>query len=133
MPEIRAMSIEPDEFADIRIASANAHETTFSLESVDLNIMDDVIEEMARQRAEVEFQTLTASLRRLAAESQDARDAMAQAAKVLADECGTSFMDALNALWENVGEDFELADEEEYVATDPISFDELMGGWNSDD
>lgn len=128
IPEIRAMSIEPEGLDDMPIASVGAQEATFSLEGVDLNDMDDVIGEMARQRAEAEFQTFAAAMRRLTEESQDALDAVAQAAKVIADGYGTSFMDALNALWENIGDDFELADEEEYVVTDPISFDELMGG-----
>lgn len=44
----------------------------------------------------------------------------------------SSFMDALNYAWKFVGDDFELADEKEYAATDPISFDELMGGYNND-
>lgn len=125
------ITIEPPEDTqqnDMVIASAGAQEATFSLEGVDLNDMQDVIEEMARQRAEAEFQTFAAAMQRLTAESRDALDAMAQAAKVIADGYGTSFMDALNALWENIGDDFELADEEEYVVTDPISFDELMGG-----
>ena len=38
------------------------------------------------------------------------------------------FLQELSAAWGAVGEDFELASEEEYIATDPISFDELMGG-----
>ena len=133
VPEIRAMSIEFDgDHDEIAIASAGAQEATFNLEGVDLNDMQDVIEEMARQRAEAEFQTFAAAMQRLTAESRDALDAMAQAAKVLADGCGTGFMEALNNLWENLDEDFELADEEAYVATDPISFDELMGGIGSD-
>ncbi len=36
------------------------------------------------------------------------------------------FMDALAEAWRVLGDDFELGDEEEYQATDPISFDELM-------
>ena len=39
-----------------------------------------------------------------------------------------SFMESLNSVWAAMSDDFELADEEEYVVTDPISFDELMGG-----
>ena len=38
------------------------------------------------------------------------------------------FIEKLNAVWTAMDDDFELADEEEYVATSPISFDELMGG-----
>jgi hypothetical protein len=53
-------------------------------------------------------------------------------AKALAGAYGTSFIESLNALWEKIVDDFELADEEEYVATDPISFDELMGGGFND-
>ena len=56
---------------------------------------------------------------------------MASVAKVMerfCKFCGTSFVDGLNSIWESLGDSFELADEDEYAATDPISFDELMGG-----
>lgn len=128
IPEIRAMSVEPDEPDDMPIASIGAQEATFSLEGVDLNDMQDVIEEAARRQREAELQTLEASFHRLGAES---RGAMASIAKVMEHFykfCGTSFVDGLNSIWESLGDDFELADEDEYTATDPISFDELMGG-----
>ena len=126
--EIRAMSIEFDGHGEALIASAGAQEATFSLEGVDLNNMQDVIEEATRRQREAELQTLGASLRRLGAEG---RDAMASVAKVMehfCKFCGTSFVDGLNSIWESLGDSFELADEDEYAATDPISFDELMGG-----
>ena len=129
IPEIRAMSIEPEGLDDMPIASAGTQEATFSLEGVDLNDMQDVIEEMAaerRRRAETE--TLTAAFNRISAESRDAIDALANASRLFASSYGTSFMESLNAVWAAMGDDFELADEEEYVVTDPISFDELMGG-----
>lgn len=37
-----------------------------------------------------------------------------------------TWMDALNDAWINIGEDFEIDEESEYQATDPLSFDELM-------
>ena len=37
-----------------------------------------------------------------------------------------TWMDALNDAWINIGEDFEIDEEAEYQATDPLSFDELM-------
>lgn len=125
VPEIQAMSIELDEPNAIPITRVDTQEATFSAEGC-INL--DIIEEMAKQHAEANFQSFVSALARLAAASQDSLDAMAQAAKTVACEAGTSFMDALNALWESIGDDFELADEEEYVVTDPISFDELMGG-----
>ena len=128
IPEARAMSVEPDELDDMPIASIGAQETTFSLEGVDLNDVQDVIEEAARRQREADLQTLEASFYRLGTKS---RDAMAQIAKAMAHFykfCGTSFVDGLNSIWESLGDDFELADEDEYAATDPISFDELMGG-----
>lgn len=42
------------------------------------------------------------------------------------------FIEKLNAVWTAMDDDLESADEEEYVTTDPISFDELMGGFCSD-
>ncbi len=39
----------------------------------------------------------------------------------------STYMHDLDANWETLEEDYELSDEEEYVTTDPISFDELMG------
>lgn len=126
IPEIRAMSVEPDELDDMPIASVGAQEATFSLEGVDLNDMQDVIEEAARRQAEL--QTLEASFHRLGAEGRDAMASIAKAMEHFYKFCGTSFVDGLNSIWESLGDDFELADEEEYAATDPISFDELMGG-----
>lgn len=128
IPEIRAVSVEPDELDDMPIASAGAQEATFSLEGVDLNDMQDVIEEAARRQREAELQTLEASFHRLSAEGRDAMASIAKAMEHFYKFCGTSFVDGLNSIWESLGDDFELADEEEYVVTDPISFDELMGG-----
>lgn len=128
IPEIRAMSVEPDELDDMPIASIGAQEATFSLEGVDLNDMQDVIEEAARRQREAELQTLEASFHRLGAEGRDAMASIAKAMEHFYKFCGTSFVDGLNSIWESLGDDFELADEEEYAATDPISFDELMGG-----
>lgn len=123
-PEIRAISVEPDEFDDMPIASAGAQEATFSLEGVDLNF----IEEAARRQQEAELQTLEASFHRLGTESRDAIASITMATEYFYKLVGTSFVDDLNSIWESLGDDFELADEEEYAATDPISFDELMGG-----
>ena len=72
IPEIRAISVEPDELDDMPIASIGAQEATFSLEGVDLNDMQDVIEEAARRQREAELQTLEASFHRLGAESRGA-------------------------------------------------------------
>ena len=128
IPEIRAMSVEPDELDDMPIASVGAQEATFSLEGVDLNDMQDVIEEAARRQREAELQTLETSFHRLGAEGRSAMASIAKAMEHFYKFCGTSFVDGLNSIWESLGDDFELADEEEYAATDPISFDELMGG-----
>lgn len=128
IPEIRAMSVEPDELDDMPIASIGAQEATFSLEGVDLNDMQDVIEEAARRQREAELQTLEASFHRLGAESRGVMASIAKAMEHFYKFCGTSFVDGLNSIWESLGDDFELADEDEYTATDPISFDELMGG-----
>ena len=131
VPEIRAMSIF-DDHDETPIASAGAQELTFSLECAGLNDMQDVIEEAARRQREAELQTLEASLRRLGAAGRDAMASVAKAMEHFYKFCGTSFVDGLNSIWESLGDDFELADEEEYVATDPISFDELMGGAGCD-
>ena len=120
--EIRAMSVEPDELDDMPIASVGAQEATFSIGGVDLNDMQDLIEEYAAERRrEAERQTLAAALNRISAESSSV-------AQLFASAYGVSFMESLNSVWAAVSDDFELADEEEYVVTDPISFDELMGG-----
>lgn len=37
------------------------------------------------------------------------------------------FLDALNSAWMRLDDNFQLKDEAEYIKTDPISFDELMG------
>ena len=37
------------------------------------------------------------------------------------------FLDALNSAWMRLDDNFQLKDESEYIKTDPISFDELMG------
>lgn len=41
-------------------------------------------------------------------------------------------LNAVWTVWTAMDDDLELADEEEYVTTAPISFDELMGGFGSD-
>ena len=129
IPEIHTMSIEPEDLDDMPTASAGAQEATFSLEGVDLNDMQDVIEEMAAgRRRQAEFDTLTAAFNRISAESRDAIDALSSTAQLFASSYGMSFVESLNSVWATMRDDFELADEEEYVATDPISFDELMGG-----
>ena len=114
--------IEIRENCAMPIASAGAQEATFSTRGVDLNDMRDIIDEyIAERRREAERQTLSAEIR-------DAIDSLSDAAKLFASAYGVSFMESLNSVWAAMGDDFELADEEEYVATDPISFDELMGG-----
>lgn len=132
IPKIRAISVEPDELDDMPIASAGAQEATFSLEGVDLNDIQDVIEEAASaaaRRRETAFQqTLESAFNRIVEGNRDAIDALTYATRAFANAYGTSFIESLNAVWEAMGDDFELADEEEYVTTDPISFDELMGG-----
>lgn len=124
LPEIRAMSVEPDELDDIPIASAGTQETTFSIGGGDLNDMQNFVAEYAAERRrEVE-----AAFDRISAESRDAIDSLSSASQIFASSYGVSFMESLNAVWASMSDDFELADEEEYVVTDPISFDELMGG-----
>ena len=124
IPEIRAMSVEPDELDDIPIASAGAQEATFSIGGGDLNDMQNFVAEYAAERRrEVE-----AAFDRISAESRDAIDSLSSASQLFASSYGVSFMESLNAVWAAMSDDFELADEEEYVVTDPISFDELMGG-----
>ena len=128
IPEIREMSVEPDGLDDIPIASAGAQEATFSIGGLDLNDMQDLIEEYAAERREAERQTLAAAFNRISAGSRDAIDSLSSVAKLFASAYGMSFMESLNSVWAAMSDDFELADEEEYVVTDPISFDELMGG-----
>lgn len=129
IPEAREMSVEEDTHDEMPITSIGAREATFSIEGADLNDMQDVIEEMAAERRRrAEMETLTAAFNRISAEGRDAIDALAEASRLFASAYGVSFMESLNAVWATMGDDFELADEEEYVVTDPISFDELMGG-----
>lgn len=131
VPEIRAMSIEFDEPSETPIASIGASEATFSV-NTDLNDLQDVVaeavEEAARRQREAELQTLEASIRRLGVEGGSAMASIAKTMEQFYKFCGTSFVDGLNSIWESLGDEFELADEDEYAATDPISFDELMGG-----
>ena len=119
VPEIRAMSIELDEPNEIPITSI-------------LDTMQDAIDEAMRRQREAELQTLAATINRMSASTRDALDSVSYLAKAFAGAYDTSFIESLNAAWEKMGDDFELADEEEYVATDPISFDELMGGGFND-
>lgn len=129
VPEIRAMSIEFDEPNEMPIASIGAQEASFSMEgAINLDTMQDAIDEAMRRQREAELQTLATTINRMSASTRDALDSVSYLEKVFAGACGTSFIESLNAVWEKMGDDFELADEEEYVATDPISFDELMGG-----
>lgn len=129
VPEIRAMSIELDEPNEMPITSIGAQEANFSMEgTINLDTMQDAIDEAMRRQREAELQTLEASFHRLGAEGRDAMASIAKAMEHFYKFCGTSFVDGLNSIWESLGDDFELADEEEYAATDPISFDELMGG-----
>lgn len=126
VPEIRVVSVEPDELDDMPIASVGAQEATFSIGGVDLNDMQNLVEEyVAERRREAERQTLAAAFNRISVESRDAIDSLSSA---FTSACGVSFMENLNSVWAAMSDDFELADEEEYVVTDPISFDELMGG-----
>ena len=120
LPEIQAMSIEADEADEMHIAGIGAREAPLSFEGVDLNNMQDTIETRQRQVA------FDAALERIRAGRLDGIDAITQAMKSHS-VFSTSFMNTLNAMWESLGDDFELSSEEEYVATDPISFDELMG------
>ena len=129
VPEIRAMSIEPDEPNETPITSIGAQEANFSMEgTINLDTMQDAIDEAMRRQREAELQTLAATINRMSASTRDALDSVSYFAKAFAGAYGTSFIESLNDVWEKIGDDFELADEEEYVATDPISFDELMGG-----
>lgn len=133
VPEIRAMSIELDEPNEIPITSIGAQEANFSMEgTINLDTMQDAIDEAMRRQREAELQTLAATINRMSASTRDALDSVSYLAKAFAGAYDTSFIESLNAAWEKMGDDFELADEEEYVATDPISFDELMGGGFND-
>ena len=133
VPEIRAMSIELDEPNEIPITSVGAQEANFSMEgTINLDTMQDAIDEAMRRQREAELQTLAATINRMSASTRDALDFVSYLAKAFAGAYDTSFIESLNAAWEKMGDDFELADEEEYVATDPISFDELMGGGFND-
>ena len=129
VPEIRAMSVELDEPNEMPITSIGAQEANFSMEgTINLDTMQDAIDEAMRRQREAELQTLAATINRMSASTRDALDSVSYLAKAFAGAYGTSFIESLNAVWEKMSDDFELADEEEYVATDPISFDELMGG-----
>lgn len=133
VPEIRAMSNELDEPNEIPITSIGAQEANFSMEgTINLDTMQDAIDEAMRRQREAELQTLAATINRMSASTRDALDSVSYLAKAFAGAYDTSFIESLNAAWEKMGDDFELADEEEYVATDPISFDELMGGGFND-
>lgn len=115
------ISVEPNGLDDMPIASVGG---------VDLNDIQDLIDEeyAAERRREAELQTLAAAFNRMSAKSRDAIDSLSSAAQLFASAYGVSFMESLNSVWAAMSDDFELADEEEYVVTDPISFDELMGG-----
>ena len=89
--------------------------------------MQDAIDEAMRKQREAELQTLAATINRTSASTRDALDSVSYLAKAFAGAHVTSFIESLNAVWGKMDDNFELADEEEYVATDPISFDELMG------
>lgn len=129
VPEIRAMSVELDEPNEMPITSIGAQEANFSMEgTINLDTMQDAIDEAMRRQREAELQTLAATINRMSASTRDALDSVSYLAKAFAGAYDTSFIESLNAAWEKMSDDFELADEEEYVATDPISFDELMGG-----
>lgn len=108
VPEIRAMSVELDDPNEMPITSIEAQEANFSMEgTINLNTMQDAIRDALD-------------------------DYVSYLAKAFAGAYDTSFIESLNAAWEKMSDDFELADEEEYVATDQISFDELMGGYCGD-
>ena len=128
IPEIRAMSVEPDGLDDVLITSAGAQEATFGIGGVGLNDMQDLIEEYAAERRREAERQLVGAFNRISAESRDTIDSLSSAAQLFASAYGVSFMESLNSVWAAMSDDFELADEEEYVVTDPISFDELMGG-----
>lgn len=129
IPEIRALSVELDEPNEMPITSIGAQEATFSMEgTINFDTMQDAIDEAMRRQREAELQTLAATINQMSASTRDALDSASYLAKAYAGAYGTSFIESLNAVWEKMGDDFELADEEEYAATDPISFDELMGG-----
>lgn len=126
VPEIRAMSVVFDDPDEMPITNIGAQEATFSLEGGDVNDKQDVIEEyIAAKRMEA----LESALLHIKKDTADV-GAIVRSAKAFS-VC-SSFMDVLNYAWKFVGDDFELADEKEYAATDPISFDELMGGYNND-
>lgn len=122
IPEIRELSVELDEPNEMPITNIVAQEANFSMEGT----IQDAIDEAMRRQREAELQTLAATINSVS--TRDALDSVSRIAKAFAGAYGTSFIESLNAIWEKMGDDFELADEEEYVATDPISFDELMGG-----
>jgi hypothetical protein len=123
------MGIGLDESNEMPITSIGAQEANFSMEgTIDLDTMQDAIDEAMRRQRESELQTLTATINRMSGSTRDALNSVSYIAKAFSGAYGTSFIESLNAVWEKMVDDFELADEEEYVATDPISFDELMGG-----
>ena len=129
VPEIQAMSFEfEEEPNEMAITSIGSQEATFSMPGVDLNDLQDVIEEAALRQREAELQTLAATVNRMSASAREVLESVSHIARAFSGAYGTSFLESLNAVWEKMGDDFELADEQEYVATDPISFDELMGG-----
>ena len=129
IPKIQAMSFEfEEEPSEIAIASIGSQEATFSVPGADLNDLQDVIEEAARRQREAELQTLAATTNRMSASTREVLESVSHMASAFAGAYGASFIGSLNAVWSKMGDDFELADEAEYVADDPISFDELMGG-----
>ena len=128
VPELR--TIELDELTGMPITSIGAQEANFSMEgTINLDAIQDAIDETMSRQREAELQ----ALRETVEHALYLTNASARAYGTSARAYGTSFIDDLNAVWEKMGDDFELADEEEYVGTDPISFDELMGGCCGDD
>ena len=81
----------------------------------------------------VQKQTMAEALRRAGESAQYTAEQMYKAGNSFARVCGIGFIDELNSLWESLGDNFELRDEEAYTPTDPISFDELMGVIPNDD
>lgn len=129
VPEIQSMSFElEEEPSEMAITSIGSQEATFSVSDADLNGLQDVIEEAALRQREAELQKLAATFNRMSTSTREALESVAHIAGAFSGAYGTSFLESLNAVWEMMDDDFELADEQEYVATDPISFDELMGG-----
>lgn len=118
-----------DEFVDVRVpvmpaepaVNRNGSAVDRALREITRRIQESMDERIRQNIQESIYQQLERELSGVADVVANSARSAASASSAISD-----WMDALNDAWASVSEDFELGDEEEYQATDPISFDELM-------